>query len=1019
MAPIGTKLSLGSAHSTAYDVTMRLPWHKPTDTEAIRPPRAGLKLLSYNEEMLGLILVRHEVWTNTPWHRYGSTGKRADLRGADMRAHNLSGKCLARAQLQGACLRGVDLSGANLRRASLQGADLRRAKLPNAKLAGANLTGADLRGADLTGADLRSISLRSANLQCADLRGAEVCDQSLRETKYWELALYDQCHSNRLDLTEEQRLLALQFAAREKQRFREVDVEGSYLRSAQLAGTILSGVDLAGANLTGVDLQGANLEEADLSGACLRNANLREANLRGADLQHADLTGADVENTVLRDCDLCCAKLTEARFLTDRQLAGAVLTDASLPEETPNFKDRLDKVEELSKNAGKLFISMFAGCLYAWLTIFSTTDAGLLADSVPSKLPIVNIDVSISYFFWWAPVLLATLYLYFHLYLQLMWEELACLPAVFRDGRPVYKMTYPWLPNDLVRFHLARLRHDRSSLAYIQQLLCILFGYGLVPFTLWLFWARSLRRHQMPLTGEQILLLALVLWAAGWFYFRASLTLGGKERLSLFGRWPLASPVTGPQQHWPRALPSVRPLFPALVQNGVAFGAIAGLFSTLSIAAINGRPPPEQISSAVEKPPVSMAASKWQWVTDTLRWIGCSPFMDIRDSEVSSKRSDWTEANYMAVNRARLAHSDLRYAAARAAFLVKADLSNAVLYGSDLRRADLRMATLDGADLRKADLREAKLTGASLNHAWLEDANLSPIDLNLAKRGSGADLASAKLNVARLTGADFRYACLRGADLTECISEGGTNFESADLRGAQLDRATLDTAKFGSADLSRAVLNSAQLPHVQLSFSTLDGADLSSAVLTDAELTDVDLSTHVSLDGANIDRAHLARIRGATVGRLTSGQNWLRAFYDLELLQLLKLDHYVERSGKSSPASPLAVSRVLRGIDLHGFTLRHSDLRRYDFTGADLTDADLTGSDLTGAVLVKSRLSRTVLTEAVLSAADLTDASGLSTSVFFNTHWSNDTKWPRDFRPESDRGSAKEPSIVGPSKGSK
>jgi len=67
-------------------------------------------------------------------------GKRADLRGADLR----------RADLSGADLRGANLSSANLRGADLYGADLRRADLYGADLRGANLSSANLRGADLT-----------------------------------------------------------------------------------------------------------------------------------------------------------------------------------------------------------------------------------------------------------------------------------------------------------------------------------------------------------------------------------------------------------------------------------------------------------------------------------------------------------------------------------------------------------------------------------------------------------------------------------------------------------------------------------------------------------------------------------------------------------------------------------------------------------------------------------------------------------------------------------------------------
>src|SRR5512137_489315 len=68
---------------------------------------------------LKLVLEKHRLWLSN-----STGGKRADLRGAD--------------------LRDADLCGADLR-----GADLR-----DADLCGADLCGADLRGADLCGANL-------------------------------------------------------------------------------------------------------------------------------------------------------------------------------------------------------------------------------------------------------------------------------------------------------------------------------------------------------------------------------------------------------------------------------------------------------------------------------------------------------------------------------------------------------------------------------------------------------------------------------------------------------------------------------------------------------------------------------------------------------------------------------------------------------------------------------------------------------------------------------------------------
>lgn len=63
----------------------------------------------------------------------------------------------------------ADLRGADLRHANLFNADLRNADLNGANLSYANLIGADLSGADLNGANLSSADLRDTNLRGADL----------------------------------------------------------------------------------------------------------------------------------------------------------------------------------------------------------------------------------------------------------------------------------------------------------------------------------------------------------------------------------------------------------------------------------------------------------------------------------------------------------------------------------------------------------------------------------------------------------------------------------------------------------------------------------------------------------------------------------------------------------------------------------------------------------------------------------------------------------------------------------
>lgn len=127
-----------------------------------------------------VILEKHKAWL-----RGKAGGKRADLRGVDLRGVDLRGANLHEADLRGANLyradlRGTNLCEANLHRANLRGADLHRADLYGADLRGANLYGANLREANLYktnlyGADLRITDLSGANLNRTNLYGADLC----------------------------------------------------------------------------------------------------------------------------------------------------------------------------------------------------------------------------------------------------------------------------------------------------------------------------------------------------------------------------------------------------------------------------------------------------------------------------------------------------------------------------------------------------------------------------------------------------------------------------------------------------------------------------------------------------------------------------------------------------------------------------------------------------------------------------------------------------------------------------
>ncbi len=213
---------------------------------------------------------------------------------------------------------------------------------------------------------------------------------------------------------------------------RDINFEGVQLANANLSWAELNRVNLSGANLREADLSRANLQEADLRHANLEKADLTSANLRNAKLYGANLQEAKLLKTNFRDADLQDAKLAQSQDLLGWQLAGANLTSSELPGTVGRFEE-LGHSGEITKTTATLLWTLLTGCLYACLTVATTTDASFYVSAATLKLPIIHATIPTWGFFILAPIVLLAWYFYFLLNLQRLWEALVTLPALFPD----------------------------------------------------------------------------------------------------------------------------------------------------------------------------------------------------------------------------------------------------------------------------------------------------------------------------------------------------------------------------------------------------------------------------------------------------------------------------------------------------------------------------------------------------------------------------------------------------------
>ena len=602
-----------------------------------------------------------------------------------------------------------------------------------------------------------------------------------------------------------------------------LDSRGAAGTKANLREAKLEGTELISANLRYADLQDANLKAADLLLADLRDACLVRANLQDSCLVGANLEGANLEG----------ASLESAMGLVPRQLAGANLRDASVPEQITQF-DALAEFSRASQASARMFTAVISASFLSWLMIWKTKDSQLVTDSaiIPflhssaaaAALPTAEIYLI-------APVLLLCVYLLFQYQLQRLWDAVLELPAIFPDGR-ILGEKQPRIIAGLLRLHFHWMNQDPPSTRLIEKSISALLAYWSVPAVLILFWGRYLTLQEIHGT----ILHELLIMAAVGIAIYTTTQIGRPQE-----RW-----VTSGKRK-KGIVETLRSLNPA-----TAVIVLFVLLSFLSIGTIAGVP------HGKDRAPQFSSSSIRRWAPAIFWSLGYDPYPDVTEAAVSAKPSTWrgdgTEngEELGAVRGARLNESHFRYAQAYGIFLVNAHLWRSDFYGAFLSEADLRGADFGQADLRLAILDRAQMNRTNFDRAQLDGANLSRGDLRNANL-SYSSLIGANLIDVRLDGASLYGAHLASANLIRA------NMQKADLRDAQLDGANLE-----HADMQQAYLWSAKLPNARMV-----NAQLATAIFIDADLRGADLRgaqfNGTVLNGANLQGANLdgADLRGA------------------------------------------------------------------------------------------------------------------------------------------------------------
>ncbi|MEM9961151.1 MAG: pentapeptide repeat-containing protein [Pseudomonadota bacterium] len=460
-------------------------------------------------------------------------------------------------------------------------------------------------------------------------------------------------------------------------------------------------------------------------------------------------------------------------------------TDAPTGQEPPihpETADQLAHIREVSQNARTTWFGLLALLAFVSVTLMAHKDSDFFARGVETDLPLVDIAVPTVAFFIAAPLLLAAVYAYLHLYLRTLWDALAAVEPQ-PGGTPLAEQIYPWL---LTQSALSIRRDGASTPRAMDDLtgwisVLITWVFGLLA--LGHLWTESLALHNPWLS----------LWVAACLLFAGFVGL----RSYLIMRWLMIG----------RARADAHAM-PTWMRLSTIAGAVT--LAYLSWQTTHGGLP---LGPGVNMWLTSKAQMREvELIPRPTGWVGYRRWFR------GFERRYRTEHKLVADEALPDADRVAFWQSAREGWEDKLDDIN----GPSLPRADLRLAEMPGAFLPGADLRGAQLRGADLEGAVLSGANFGRWDPDNDKPGDeiAADLRETNLSSAEMQGAILGGAQMQGADVGH-----------AQMQGADLSHAQMQGAILGEAQMQGAHLGGAQMQNADCSWATLRGANLQSAVV--------------------------------------------------------------------------------------------------------------------------------------------------------------------------------------------
>lgn len=633
---------------------------------------------------------------------------------------------------------------------------------------------------------------------------------------------------------------------------KRVNLTGSYLESVKLSGANLQRVVFECANLNKSTVVKAKcydcvfnnsfILDAELGKSTFEKCQFKKARLDGSDLSNSNFSQSNFEEATLLGTKLHESNFQDANFekvtgLLGSQLAGANVSGAKIPEDIRKFEG-LARIEELSKKAGKLFILMLVGCLYSWLTIATTTDSQLLLNSKYYDLPIIQTAIPITPFFYVTPLILLGIYIWFHLYLQRLWEEMAILPAIFPDGKPLDQKVFPWLLNGFVRAYIPLLKTTLPELFVLQFIASLFLAWGLVPFILSEFWVRVLPTHDENFILTLAFIFSITLGFGIYFFSLARLTLNKpNKRTRIFGISATAC---------------------LLVLVILVFVSRAAVNTTTTSAWWPFYLKTDAYSLEPRQDNEWIISRNLTWskkvnyvLLEFFQELGLRTYPKFYRENLTKPPETWPQ-DFEQISK--IEGADFRGANLRHLYAEGGFWANSLFNGADLSYGFLMGVYLGGADFSRSNLTGA-LIMSTLESAKLVGANLS--NVRMGGKYKKADFRGANFNGAFVIGADFSSTLLAGTNFQSAIFDG-VNFEEAIFSGPFPifdNQASIESPGFSLVITKNTEEGSSDFSNAVFRFGNFNKTNLEGVKFSKTKFFDVDLSGSKGLTQEQIDEA--------------------------------------------------------------------------------------------------------------------------------------------------------------------